>query len=347
MTRLEQLDKQIARLKRREIFLNEISRRYWTVRRIIFVSGLLLALAFCKFAGSTAAWVVAVLLAILFSVVTVFHNRVRDSLTRNALLADIKQTHIARIRLDWDRIPPGDLSPSRLSEHPFETDLDITGERSLHRLLDCAVTREGSDRLKTWLLNERPEPQLIEHRQTLVRELKQHSVFRDKLQLLSAVARLTNTPAQDTPSHWNSRILIEWIERTTPNSSLLPTVVFLSLLSLLNITSIVLSYFHLIPRIWPIVFLIYMGAMLLRQARVASAWDDLLQLEKALTHFKVVFGYLESRRYQNTPGLAEICSAFVDKGKRPSHEMKLTPFYGCWSTCSYPGFLFSLTAWRW
>jgi len=322
MTRLEQLDKQIARLKRRAETLNEISRRYWTVRRIIFVCGLLLALAFCNFAGSTAAWVVAGLLVILFSVVTVFHNRVRDSLTRNSLLVDIKQTHIARIRLDWDRIPPGDPSTPSLSGHPFATDLDITGERSLHRLLDCAVTREGSDRLKSWLLNERPEPQLIEHRQALVRELKQHSVFRDKLQLLSAVARISNTTARDVPSHWNSRILIDWIERTIPNSSLLPTVVFLSILSLLNITCVVLAYFHLIPRIWPIVFLIYMGAMLLNQSRVATAWDDLLQLEKALTHFKIVFGYLESRRYQNTPGLAEICSAFVEKGKRPSNEMR-------------------------
>jgi hypothetical protein len=322
MTRLEQLDKQIARLKRRAEFLNEISRKYWTVRRIIFVCGVLLALAFCNFAGTTAAWVVAGLLVILFSVVTIFHNRVRDSLTRNNLLVDIKQIHIARIRLDWDRIPPGDLSTPPLSGHPFETDLDITGERSLHRLLDCAVTQEGSDRLKSWLLNVRPEPQLIQHRQTLVRELKCHSVFRDKLQLLSAVARISNTRARDNPSHWNSRILIDWIERSRPNNSLLPTVVFLSILSLLNISCILLAYFELIPRIWPAVFLIYVGAMILNQSRIATAWGDLLQLEKALTHFKVVFGYLESRRYQNTPGLAEICSPFLEKGKRPSNEIR-------------------------
>src|ERR1051325_8790012 len=136
MTRLEQLDKQIARLQRRAETLNEISRQYWNVRRIIFVCGLLLALAFCNFAGSKAAWIVAGLLVILFSVVTVFHNRVRDSLTRNSLLANMKQIHIALIRLDWDRIPPGDLSIPSLSGHPFEADLDITGERSLHRLID-------------------------------------------------------------------------------------------------------------------------------------------------------------------------------------------------------------------
>src|SRR5687767_10591885 len=148
MTRSEQLDKQIARLKRRADRLNEISGKYWNWRRIIFICGVLLALAFCNFAGNKVAWFVGSLLAILFFGVTAFHNRVRNSLTRNSLLAEIKQVQIARIHLDWDRIPPGDPTSSPIPGHPFETDLDITGERSLHRLIDSAVTKEGSERLK-------------------------------------------------------------------------------------------------------------------------------------------------------------------------------------------------------
>ena len=56
MTRLNQLDKQIARLQRRESVLNEVSRKFWLARRIIFVSGALLALVFCGLAGSRVAW---------------------------------------------------------------------------------------------------------------------------------------------------------------------------------------------------------------------------------------------------------------------------------------------------
>src|SRR4026208_735588 len=185
MTRSQQLDKQIARLRRRAEFLNAISRKYWNARRVIFVAGALLALAFCNFAGSTVAWFVAALLAILFAIVTIFHTRVRAALTRNSLLIEIKQVQMARINLDWDRIPAADTDPP-IAGHPFEGDLDITGERSLHRLLDCAVTKEGSERLKSWLLNPRPDAEPMAHRQKLVRELKHHSVFRDKLQLLSA-----------------------------------------------------------------------------------------------------------------------------------------------------------------
>ncbi len=52
MTRLQQLQKQIARLERRTEFLNQISRKYWNARRIIFIAGGLLALVFCNVSGN-------------------------------------------------------------------------------------------------------------------------------------------------------------------------------------------------------------------------------------------------------------------------------------------------------
>jgi len=324
MTRLEQLDRQIARLRRRGEFLNAISRKYWNARRVIFVAGALLALAFCNFAGSTVAWFVAALLAIVFSVVTFFHTRVRDSITRNSLLIEIKQVQIARINLDWDRIPAADSSLP-VTGHPFETDLDITGERSLHRLIDSAVTKEGSERLKSWLLNTQPDAQSIQHKQKLVRELKNHSVFRDKLQLLSAFARLSTAGparAKGGSRHWNSKILVDWIAQSGPKKSLLPTLIVLTILAVLNLLCVLLWLYELIPRIWPIVFLIYVAVSLLNQSKISTVWGELHDLEKALTHFKAVFGYLESRCYHNTPGLAEICSPFGVEGKQPSVEIR-------------------------
>lgn len=325
MSRLQQLEKQIARLRRRTDQLNVISGKYWTARRIIFITGAVVALAFCNFAGTSVAWFVAVLIALLFLVVTVFHGKVRDSITRNALLIEIKTVQIARIRLQWEQLPASD--PTRLpdSTHPFESDLDITGERSLHRLLDCAVTREGSERLRSWLLTSQPDASVIEHRQQLVRELTNLSLFRDKLQLLSAVARIdTAGPgrAKLGASRWNSRVLVEWLQQSGPARSLLPTVIFLFILSALNIAAIVLWSFNRFPRVWPFILLAYIGSMLLRQSLIAGAWGELHDLEKALRHFQIVFSYLESRSYRKTPALAEITAAFDEDGKRPSLEIK-------------------------
>ena len=325
MTRLHQLQKQIARLQRRTEFLNKISSKYWNARRIIFLAGGLLALAFCNVSGTRAGWIAGGLIAILFTVVTIFHNKVRDSLTRVSLLIEIKRLQIARIHLDWDRLPPAEQSPFALADHPFASDLDIVGERSLHRLIDSAVTSEGSELLKSWLLEVRPSVEVIEHRQALVKELKDLSLFRDRLQLLSAVARINTvgpTQPRSRASHWNSRILVDWIERTTPQSSLLPTVFVLSALSALNIACVILTALEVIPAIWPFSFLLYMGGMYLVQKRIASAWGEIHELEKALTHFKVVFRYLESRSYKNTPRLAQVCAPFADRDKQPSVEMK-------------------------
>ena len=323
MDRLEQLDKQAARLRRRTKHLERISRQYWNARRAIFICGALLGLAFCNFAGSKPAWLVAGLIAVLFAVVTYFHTKVRDSISRNSILIDIKKIQAARIRLDWDLIP-GTVHLTASTEHPFDSDLDITGPRSLHRLLDCAVTREGSERLKSWLRLPRPEAPLIAHRQQLIKELQHLSLFRDKLQLVSAVARTGTGPgrSRNNSTHWDSGILVDWIERSKTKASLLPVVVVLMSLAVLNIACVALWVLDLMPRIWPFVFIVYVGAMLSQQAKIARAFGELHGLEKALRHFSVVFAYLESRSYKSTGGLAQVCAPFLDQRKRPSIELR-------------------------
>jgi hypothetical protein len=81
-----------------------------------------LALVFCNFAGydERVASSAGVSCGSCLQSFTAFHNKVRDSLTRNALLIEIKQTHIARINLDWDRIPPGDSAHSPKPRIPLK-----------------------------------------------------------------------------------------------------------------------------------------------------------------------------------------------------------------------------------
>jgi hypothetical protein len=318
MTRLKLLEGRIARLKRRAEQLKEIGNKYWTVRRVIFVCGLLLALFFCKFSGTAAGCVLAASFSLGFWVVTVYHMRVRDSIARNSLMLDIKQIQVARIRLDWDHMPHGDQSLP-VAGHPFESDLDITGERSLHRLLDSAVTKEGSHRLKSWLLNNAPDVLLIKERQSLVQELKGHSLFRDKLQLLSSIA---SGELKVQGSQWDSNILVDWIEHQVHKGSVLSTVWLLAILAAVNVTLIILAGVEVAPPVWPIAFVVYVGVMIARQSQITTAWGELQELEKALRRIRSVFQYLESRGYKNSPGLGKICSPFLDKLRRPSAELR-------------------------
>jgi hypothetical protein len=233
-------------------------------------------------------------------------------------MLNIKQIQVARIHLDWERLPLSDQSPSEAT-HPFETDLDITGERSLHRLLDSAVTREGSRRLKSWLLGIRPDALIIKKRQSLVHELKDYSLFRDKLLLHS---RLASGDSKRQAGQWDSRVLVDWLEHPVRKDPLVGTVRLLGLLAALNVTLILANVFGVAPPIWPVAFIAYVGVMIARQARIGAAWGEVQELEKVLYRFRAVFQYLESRRYANRPGLAEICAPFLEKRKRPSAELK-------------------------
>ena len=150
MDRLLLLESSITRLERRAERLQQVSNKYWTARRAIFISGLLLASLSCGYSGSVAGWVVGGLFVVVFCVIAIYHGRVLGGISSNSVMLNIKLIQVARIRLDWDQMPRPDqtLDESNAgTDHPFEADLDITGWRSLHRLLDSAVTREGSHRL--------------------------------------------------------------------------------------------------------------------------------------------------------------------------------------------------------
>jgi hypothetical protein len=322
---LRRLERRIARLERRAQQLETLSSKFWVARRVLLFGGALLALLSCKLAGSTTGLILTALFLAVFILVAIYHNRVRDGMTRNALMLNIKRVQVARIKVDWEHLSRSDQTPPDPG-HPFETDLDITGERSLHRLLDSAVTKEGSRRLKTWLLNNRPDPIVVEKRQSLIRELSGLSLFRDKLHLHAAIAsRDSQDLTKKKPGQldqWDSRTLVAWIEHSADQESLRSTVMLLAILAALNITLIVLALLNLVPHVWPIVFLIYAGLSIAKQGRATSAWGEVQDLEKALRRFRAVFQYLESRRFSGLTQLAQVCAPFLNPRQRPSAELR-------------------------
>lgn len=327
LNRSQRLTQKIARLKRRTQRLERLSDKYWLARRVLFVSGAVLSLFLCKLSGGIAGVTLAILILVVFIVVAGYHARVRDVITRTSLMIKIKEIQLARINLDWQQLPryfqAPELEPPL--EHPFATDLDVTGERSLHRLLDSAVTKEGSHRLQSWLLSNRPSVSIIDHRQSLVRELQGLSLFRDRLQLHAAIvgsdAEAHRKITQPQLDKWDSHALVAWIDNALPKESLRTTVILLGILAALNITLIVLASLDLIPHVWPIVFVIYVGVMIVKQARATSAWGEVQDLEKALRRFRAVFQYLETKRFKSRPNLAQLCAPFQDPVKRPSAEL--------------------------
>ena len=179
-----------------------------------------------------------------------------------------------------------------------ELDLDITGETSLHRLLDVAMTIEGSHRLLDWLLNTDPAPEQISKRQALVAELSGLTLFREKLLLHSTRA------TEEIGGRWQSGRLLQWINRHEASRWLLPALIALCCLAVLNIGLFSMFVAKILPAYWVISALAYLAIMRWRSEDIRTSFVEATALEKALNQVTGVFSHLERYGHRNNPNLA-------------------------------------------
>jgi hypothetical protein len=310
-TRLRALQNQILRVEQRLQKMEKLSRRYSITRLLIFLSAAGLCILAAYFLSALFFWVTAGLGVIVFNIVAYYHRRLERSAKRHRIWRQIKLTQLARMQLDWGGIPaPSEPPPER--DHPFELDLNITGVKSLHHLLDLAITIEGSDRLKKWLLAATPQLSEIQQRQTRVQELAPMSRFRDKLLLNFMEA--TNEPLE-------GKKFLNWLKQKGLRSHpwLLP---LFSVLALLNLALFVLNHFNIIPAYWPFTFFAYAALYLLYAENLASIFDEALFLDEELGKLKAILLYLETYRHGRNKNLVELCSRFRTAAKRPSEQLK-------------------------
>lgn len=72
-------------------------------------------------------------------------------------------------------------------EHPYSFDLDIFGRRSLFQSINRTCTFFGKARLAKWLQNHLHEKTSIEERQEMVREISEHTLFREQFRVAGLV----------------------------------------------------------------------------------------------------------------------------------------------------------------
>lgn len=314
-TRRRALQRQIARLENRLRHLRRRSDRLTTIRLAAFFGGFAVSVV-ALFAWGVWVWLpVSAAAALPFITAVAVHRRLEDSMNRYTFWLVVKQTHLARMNLDWAHIPAASAVP--LSEtHPFALDLDLVGKRSVHQLLDTAVTHEGSQRLAGWLLVTEPDAARLTARQAVVQELAGLPLFRDKL---SVQARL----AADTPGEerWSGQRLLDWLAVHTSAHNLRPTLVVLFLLAPLNVTLLLLDWADLLPPLWPLSWLVY-ALLSLRHARaVTPLFQDAAFLADRLRQLGRVFHFLEGYRYGRHHHLQQVCTPFL-VDQRPSQQLK-------------------------
>lgn len=238
------------------------------------------------------------------------HQAIRRQQRRVHLALQLKAQHAARWRLDWEGIPALPLTPP-LVGHPFEIDLDITGEYSLLRLLHTCFSLEGGQRLKTWLLaGERPAN--LAQRQQRVAELRSQLAFREGLQLALAESAAGYRQATGTDQAWRSGELLEWLA-AAPSRRLGLTLAGLAGLAGIDALLYALHGLGLLPAwSWQAALSVYILCFWLQRGRIQSLFKEAHQLQYGLVRSAALFDYLSRRVSSRGPALQDLLAPFAD-----------------------------------
>lgn len=307
-TRLQALERQRQRLDRRLQQLERYSRWYSTARVISAFTLMVAAVLALTLPDSTPYWVLTGAVAVMFVVLVALHNRLNEGVRRWQTWRQLKLEHSARLTLNWAALPRAQAHTAS-PEHPFDLDLDVTGDISLHRLLDTTATRDGSDRLRGWLLTTTPEPDVIRARQTLVKALKHLPVFRDKLALYGRGSKTLIARALgwlDGQNRVHSRVLtglLAW--------------------ALINALLFVGHALGALPPLWQVTIPLYFIVNLLALRGVGDIFADALAARETVERLDAIFRFLEADRVGGSPELRTLCAPFLDRQNRPTRQLAL------------------------
>lgn len=311
---LSDLADQIRQLDNELISLRSRSNRFTNIRLIAFILGGLISGATLVSFGAWAWFALTFLALFPFAASVFLHRRVEEKIVRHDITVNQKRMQVARMRLDWTSIPAA-LPTAPLSEHPFAADLDIVGDRSLHQLVDTAVSREGSQRLCDWLLETRPDRATIVQRQAFVKELMSLHAFRDELNLNARLIR--GEPGEK----WPGNRLLNWLEEQLDHPLLGKVLLILIPLALVNMSLGVLNAAGVLPAWWVVSWLIFISISFAQARKMGDLFQESFYLRDGLERLGHVFGFLEDYSYDGDSHLRQLCQPFLSARKRPSQQL--------------------------
>ncbi len=315
-SRLNQLNYRLERLANRLKRLEELGQRWANYRLAVFVGGAALVFGslYWRYSGLTLILLIGGLVA--FSLVVRCHRRIEAALAQFAAWHQILLEDAARLKLDWENMPnpaatSGPQNPGE-ADHPFDNDLDITGPRSLLRLIDTAATLQGSNRLRQRLRQTVPVYSNVVACQALVREMTPLARFRNRLRLaFNLVSRHPFDGAQ----------LVAWLKQETA-ADMTAFIHFMVVFGLLNLGLAIGTMAGLPGRYAGLSLLLYSVIYFWRLLTQGDFLAEALQLGDSLQKVQAALLHLERHPIPPAGPLARLLEPLRNSPDRPSTQLQ-------------------------
>ena len=290
----------ISRLDIRIKKLELLSKRYSNFRLFLFLFSVLV-LALLYFFG-TAVLVISILLMIVaaFSVTVHLHNKIDKARGRAKTWKEIKSVHLAKIHLDWQNIPKTFYSDAAVD--PVEADLNLTGNQSLHQLINIAASKQGKELLRKFLFIKEPVYNEVIERQNLVKELLPLNRFRDKLQLLSYFP---------SKRELDGTGILKWLEKTNAGSNGKKYLFGLAVLAPVNVVLFLFSFYYGLVPVWPYTILIYASIYYFGNKKKKKLVEEFEFLKDELGKFSSILEFIENYPFPENSKLRELCNCYL------------------------------------
>lgn len=307
----QRLDFQIERLAKRLRPLEQQSNRIALLRLAIVLGGIIAAVLATIFLNAALAWLVVALSFLLFLLLVFLHRRLENWIETLTLLRALKSDQRARLLLDWESLPPP--RPIELYAKSLALDLDLTGYRSLHQLLDTTISRHGTQSLAEWMTQTRPDVNELRTRQNVVRELKPRARFRERFWL---------TYRRVLKRELEGDNLLDWLKTEFPAARLRWTLPIAALLVAINLILFVLWQFFDAPPYFILTLIAYAAFYYWNQKDLETILSTVVRVNAELEKFRALVEYLERASYEDAPHLAKFSAPFINQSPTPSQELR-------------------------
>jgi hypothetical protein len=243
------------------------------------------------------------------------HKRITDHKERLSFLKEIKEQHIARMELDWEKLPDYHFSKN-MKAHPFAEDLHIAGNYSLHHLMDTSIYPKSSERLSDWLLNEHPEKEEIQTRQQLISDLLPLSGFRDRIQVQAFMSQ-----KEISDKDWSMEKLLRWMNEPK-EVTFFGTLFILSALSIANIVLLITAVAGITGPWVLLTFITYLSFYNYNSHKIAELFEAGYQIEKQMRRFGKILVYIEQFSFPGNSSLQNFFKSLKNQEESPSKYLK-------------------------